>query len=373
MMKKGLFLILAICFGGQSLFGQFDLSHLKYFVGSGTDTTMLVIDFKDAAFDSSYAWGYIYSGSKTGEDMLNAIWSADINLHINIDTASFGNFLQDVTYILHEGLGGMPDFWSSWEGQDLSSLSTNGGIASTLIPGGVFGVSYTDFNPAIAPGLPLPAYDPGALSFDMIDDWVGSGSDSAVMIIDFNDSTEMTSYAFGYLFNDSVSYLQVLQDLDQADTALTVSISGAVFSIDYMGLSRTVRALADWYVWEAENFGNWRLRYIDDVYLHPGDLGAVVYTWLLKPTRPVIPVNINQSIGVPDYTPTLLNIFPNPAEDYIQITGSFKEFALFNSSGQMIRRGCESRISLAALNRGVYILELRLADGSIISETILRQ
>lgn len=371
-MSKVLMQFIGLMIFSFSLSGQFE-SEVSYYLGSGTDTTYLVIDFKDGSFDSAYAWGYIYSGTKTGEDLLNAVAGVDINLEINIDTASFGNFLQDINYIEHEGYGGLPDFWSTWDGPDLASLTSNSGIASPLVAGGIFGVSYTDFNPAIAPGTPLPAYDPEALSFGMVNNWYGSGNDSLVMIIDFSDNTDTTSYAWGYLFSDSVSYLSVLNALDQADPALSVTSSGAVLSISYKNLSGMVGALADWYVWEAENWGNWRLRYADEVYLHPGDFGAVVYTRFLEPVRPVLPVNIDRSIGLFNYGHSKVDVFPNPASGSLSIDGSFDSYRLYSSSGEQVFTGNTSRINLPPLPSGVYFLEIKQPDGHRVVRKILLQ
>jgi hypothetical protein len=361
-MNKGLFPFFFMpLFLGMVLTTQAQLPQPHFFVGSGSDTTLFVVDFKDGSFDSSYVWGYLYSGSQTGEDLLNAIADADVNLDVNIDTASFGNFLQDITYILHDGIGGAPDYWSTWEGSDLATLTSNSGIASPLISGGVFGVSYTDFNPAVAPGVGLPAYDPSALNASMINKWIGSGNDSLIMIIDFSDSSDTSSFAWGYLFNDSVSYLDVLSDLDQQDSALSISISGAVTNINYKGLSGMIGALSDWYVWEAENFGNWRLRYVDEVYLHPGDLGAVVYTRFLNPVRPNLPSNLDQGIEIREIDIPKIEVFPNPTQAYLRIDGSALSYTLYSLNGHVLLEGDSPQISLNAIQSGTYILEIEVA------------
>lgn len=343
-----------------------------FYVGTGTDTTILVIDFKDGTFDSSYSWGYLYNSTRTGEDLLNAIAAADQNLFINIDTASFGNFLQDISYIKHAGLGGLPDYWSTWEGPDMDNLISNNGIASPIIPGGVFGVSYTNFNPPIQPGEALKAYDPGAFKFNMVDSWYGNGSDSLVMIVDFSDSTDTTSYAWGYLFNDSVSYLTVLDNLTAADTLLTVTHSGSVISIGYRGLSGMVSALTDWYVWEAENFGNWRLRYGDEVFLHPGDFGAVVFTRFLNPVRPVLPFNINRSVNTNQLSVPSISVYPNPVSSTLRIEGDLDQYSLYNLAGELILTEKDPELELEHLPKGTYLLEMRLLDGHTIVKKVFK-
>lgn len=362
---------LTLLFVAGGLQAQLALAELKYYVGSGSDTTALIIDFKDGTFDSSYVWGYLYTAPATGEDMLNAIWAADENLEVNIDTASFGNFLQDVSYNEHAGLGGAPNYWSTWEGPDMAGLISNNGIASTLMPGGIFGISYTDFNPAVAPGLPIPAYNPRSLPFSAVNQWVGTGPDSLVMIIDFNDSNSAASYAWGYLFTDSVSYLQVISDIEQQEPGMTVSISGAVTSISYSGHSGMVGALSDWYVWEAENFGNWRLRYVDEVYLHPGDYGALVYTRFLIPQRPVFPINVQQNIGLPGHQEIAVDIYPNPATTAISIGSGVRSVKIYDMSGKEVITTDARYIELSDQPAGIYQVELLNFDGSVRREKLM--
>lgn len=372
-MYKSYLYSLILCSIGLSASAQLDLAALDFYVGTGSDTTALVIDFKDGSFDSSYTWGYLYSGSKTGEDLLHAVAAADQNLLVNVDTASFGNFLQDIQYIQHEGLGGLPDYWSTWDGLDMASLVSNNGIATSLVSGGVFGVSYTDFNPAIAPGNLLKAYNPADLDFGMIDTWVGNGTDSLIMIIDFSDSTDTTSFAWGYLFSDSVSYLTVLNDLDAADSQLSVTISGAVLNITYRGLSGMIGAVSDWYVWEAENFGNWRLRYAEEIYLHPGDFGAVVFTRFLQPVRPILPVNINQSIGIGSYPSPTVNIYPNPVSDQLIIEGEFKIVQVYAINGNLVASGVDNTLDLSVLNSGWYVVKILLPNGMVAVKKVIRR
>ena len=94
-MSKKLFLgLLILNLMVQPLSAQFSFSEVQFWIGSGTDSTLLVIDFNDGTTDSSYAWGYAYSGNETGEDLLNAVAVADANLSI----AAAGGFLNDVIF-----------------------------------------------------------------------------------------------------------------------------------------------------------------------------------------------------------------------------------------------------------------------------------
>ncbi len=138
---------------------QFDLSQVQYWAGAGADSSVLVVDFQDGTGTSSFAWGYLHDGPVTAEIMLNDISAADPTF----TAVTTGGFLGDVTYGDHAGIGGSPDYWSTWSGNDQGGWDSNMGIGETVGHGGLFGCSYTDFNPAIEPGAAVPAAIPAGI------------------------------------------------------------------------------------------------------------------------------------------------------------------------------------------------------------------
>lgn len=134
---------------------QFDLPDVQYWIGTGADSSVLVIDFQDGTDDPSYAWGWLHDGG-TGEDMVNAIAAADPNLDIEVTTG----FLNTITYGSHAGIGGSPDYWSTWDGPGIADMVSNLGLGTELGNGDWFGCSYTDFDPALAPTEPIAATIP---------------------------------------------------------------------------------------------------------------------------------------------------------------------------------------------------------------------
>ena len=152
----------------------FDITQVEFWVGSGPDSSVLVVDFQDGTDDPSYAWGYLHDGTATGEDMVNAIAAADPNITVDIP----GGFLNSFTYGDHAGIGGAPNYWSTWSGTSIADMEMNLGLAEVLVNGSWFGGSYTDFEPALNPREPIAAYDPFAFTADHVQFWVGSGARS---------------------------------------------------------------------------------------------------------------------------------------------------------------------------------------------------
>ncbi|MBK9419988.1 MAG: T9SS type A sorting domain-containing protein [Flavobacteriales bacterium] len=142
----------------SSLCAQFDISQIQYWIGAGADTSVMVVDFQDGSATPSYAWGYLHNGG-TAEDMINAIAAADVNFSIDV----VGGFLNSVTYGTQEAIGGAPDYWSTWSGTSIATFALNNGLAEALGNGDWLGCSYTDFNPPLEPGEPIPAMAPTAI------------------------------------------------------------------------------------------------------------------------------------------------------------------------------------------------------------------
>ncbi|HPF91396.1 MAG TPA: T9SS type A sorting domain-containing protein, partial [Flavobacteriales bacterium] len=146
-------LALSTMLAAASSQAQFTLADVQFWVGAGADSSVLVVDFQDGTEDPSYAWGFLHDAGATGLDMLEAIAAADGSITVDI----VSGFLNSMTYGTHAGIGGAPDYWSTWSGADLASLETNLGLSEVLSNGSWFGCSYTDFDPPLAPTTPIAA------------------------------------------------------------------------------------------------------------------------------------------------------------------------------------------------------------------------
>lgn len=77
-MKKTLLTIVGML--SAALSQAFGFGDITTWAGSGTNQTALVIDWNDGVEPASLVWGYRWSGSASGLDMLNAIMAVDPRL-----------------------------------------------------------------------------------------------------------------------------------------------------------------------------------------------------------------------------------------------------------------------------------------------------
>lgn len=335
---------------------QFNWQNLDFWVGSGSDSALLVIDFAGSDFDSSYAWGYRYNGAQTGEDLLLAIAAADENLSVNIA----GGFLNDVIYHRHAGIGGQPDYWSTWSGSDTASLITNMGIGTPLVSGEWFAISYTDFAPALKPGLPIPAFKPTDFALSQVQNWYGSGNDSAAFIVDFLNGN---SYAWGYLFNDSIAASQMLNDIANQNANLSINAAGFLNDIIYLSDSGLGGQPNYWGTWSATNVGNWYMNSGISHQVKAGELFGASYTDFNPAVRPNAPKN-NSALSLHSTEKISFDLYPNPAHNFLVVSGLRQDayFKISNSQGQIVQEGNlnkdNSRLDVSSLKEGFYFLQL---------------
>lgn len=334
---------------------------IAFWVGQGQDSAYFIVDFNDSSTIESYAWGVLFNGTIDGESMLQAIAAADARFTY----AANSGFLNDIQLGSQQGIGGQPDYWSTWDGPDMGNLSTNLGLASVIGPGELFACSYTDFNPATYPDTPAPAINPAAFTFNDIQAWIGNGNDSAVLVIDFNDGQSVQSYAWGYLFDGSLDGEMLLQAIANTDPTLDVVIdNGFLTDITYKSQAGIGGQPDYWSTWNGINMAEWYSNLGVSTSVQPGEFFGCSYTDFNPAIPPSTPVAAAVATNIPTIT-WQVQLYPNPASEYVYIDAATQQhgtFMLFNLQGQMVRSGQwqgATPISLSALLTGTYILQLR--------------
>lgn len=350
---------------------QFDVTQVQYWVGAGADTSILVVDFQDGSFDgASFAWGYLHNGS-TGAEMLNAIAAADVNFTVDMS----GGFLNDITYGAYAGIGGSPVYWSTWSGTDIASMTMNGGVSAPLGNGDWFACSYTDFDPALEPAEPFAAFDPFRFTAADVVYWVGTGQDTALLMIDFHDGSTTSSYAWGYLFDGSATGESMLNAVTASDPALAVAMGGGFLNdITYGGHAGIGGEPNYWGTWSATNLGNWSMNGGVSTVLNNGDLFGCSYTDFAPALRPSYPVAAEVATSVAELgADALIQVYPQPATDVLHVntlTQGSEAVLVMDLAGRNVFHGTMNNgiatIDVSAWPAGLYILQTTNVKRTIV-------
>lgn len=212
----------------------FDVSEVTYFVGEGNDTSYAVIDFNDYSQSDALVFGIIYDDSISGNMILGQLANHDHRFGIDA-----GNFLNDILFDIHEGVGGQNDFyWSTSDGTDLTNLNSNLGLGTFIEAGEYFAFNFSSYDPVTFETVyplsdPIPATAPEAFTKNEIIEWYGQGTDTTYVVVDFNDLEKNDAYVFAVFHNDSITIDSALTIIANENSLFGVDKASFLNAIEY--------------------------------------------------------------------------------------------------------------------------------------------
>ena len=267
----------------------FTFNDIKNWVGSGTNSCAVVVDFNDGGDGNrSFAWGYRWNGeSPSMKTILDEILAKDCRLKMFASSSAYGTFIEAFAYdvdgdggtfkrtynsetyaydhaqsddddifptlestsFIDDATGNYVYSGTSWmqlygTGEafaDVAFAETPTGVDITYPENGEWiclrictyeSISDAEWNPisyecdTASPNVPVAA----ACAFSMkdIQFWVGRGTNSCAVVIDFNDdrATGFCSFAWGYRWNgESPSMTAILNEILAKDSRLKMFAS----------------------------------------------------------------------------------------------------------------------------------------------------
>lgn len=358
--------LLFLLFFTQLIFAQFAANDVKFFVGSGTETAYLVVDFKDGTDDRSYAWGYRFDSADnpTMADILTTIVNEEPKFIIDLGFG--GGFLSDLTFNSHSGIGGLPEYWSTWSGTSAQTFTQNGGLSESLINGKWYGVSYGFGNPtAEAPTTPIPAYSSQWYNASEITMWLGTGSNKSLIVVDFGTETNGVedSFVFGIQYNGSITTNQALTLIQTELSAFNYTMSGtAITDVTVGSHTASSTGTSVWKTYKGTDLSNWKTE------TGTSQLTLSNNEWLglsIGSRRPFIPQEVTPSLSNQKQNKINFTIYPNPTSEVLNIqTEEFINYVtIFSVSGKQLIQTSSTSIDVSLLHSGTYFVELQTNKG----------
>jgi len=359
-------------------------STIKFWVGSGTDSSALVVTFNSSSFDSSFVWGILFDDSISGSEILDIVAGNDPNF----GWAGNGSFLDSVSYNDKSGKNGTDNFWWGIFSQTETGWVSNSGLVEIVKSGDVYGLSFTDYDtidysPNRLPAFPIPALNPYILTKSDWDDdtlrWFGEGNSYAILVVDFTPVVDGKSYAFGIKFDDSTTGLGLLEKVAELDSTFRINESGFLNDIIYQSDSGIGGNPNYWGTWSATNFGNWSMNSGISQKVLNGDLVACTYTNFAPPARPTYPQIVEapeeDNIGVQALIKDLpIRIYPNPMKNILNISLENEfQVEIRNTIGQLVFSSTaldNLQIDSQSWSTGVYFVSITSPFGRATSKVI---
>lgn len=357
----------------QFVFAQFTSDDVEFYVGEGDQTAYLVIDFKDGTDDRSYAWGFRYNANENPSflDILEAIDLEEPAFEID----QTGGFLNDIIYNNHSGVGGDPDWWSTWSGSSMEMLEMNGGIGEVVENGMWYGCSYGFSNPmAEAPITPIPAYSSLWFSQNDIETWIGTGSNQSLVVVDFGTTTNdiKDSFVFGIQYDGSITAEEALLLIENNTSYFSYSVvSSEITDIELDQYSAQNTAENQWKYFTGTNLSNWETA---------TDFNQIQLThnsWFglsFSDRRPYTPLEAESLLSQKDFSDNDFIIYPNPVTSQLNIKTNegIDEITVYNMHGQLMLSTTRKRINLENLKPGVYQVRIKSETG-IMNKKIIKK
>lgn len=373
--KLGLAIVFSLCFFTAK---SYDFSRVKFWIGEGSDSAMLVVSFNQSGKDSAYCWGVRFNGTLTGIELLDKVDQADRNFAWKSD----GGFLDSISYNAIVGKNATNGFYWGIYSFD-SSWNYNSGLSEVLANGSIYGVSFTNFNPEVLPANPIAALNPDAVKYDMVwkaNEWFGEGEDSAFLVVDFNSVDNISSFVFGIRFKDSISGLEALNLVENMDTTFHIQVDAFLNDISYRQYEGNGGAPNYWATWSATNFGNWEMNVGLQQKIRSGDFFGCTYTDFnpaLRPNYPLKAVNPGkETTSVGEINKSISAIFfPNPFTERIEIKNSEKiqGVLIYNILGELVYEASNAtNIETNLWESGVYFVKV-FQQGSVHTLKLIKK
>jgi len=352
---------------------QFTANDVKFFIGSGTQTAYVVVDFKDGTDDRSYAWGVRFNAGETLS--INTLLQKIQANEPQFTYQQGGGFLNTIGFNTHYQTSGS-DWWSTWSGSSASTFSGNGGIGGNVQDGKWYGFSYGFSNPSMqAPVTPIPAYSSLWYNASQITNWIGTGTNKSLVVVDFgtdNATGNANSFVFGIQYNGTITAEQALQLIDNnLSTFNFSSASNQVSSLSFNSLSGNVSGSNTWKLYKGTNLSNWKTNPdLSSVTLSNNDWFGLSF----GTRRPFTPTEANATLSVSNAVKEKFAIYPNPASDFITIDTkeNIKEVNIYSISGQKVLNTQNHKINIQNLQPGVYLVEIKTGQ-SVTTHKIIKK
>lgn len=356
--------LLSMClfFLVQLVQAQFNSENVEFWVGEGDKECYLVIDFRDGTSDSSFVWGIKFNEGDALEfgQMIEAVAVAEPNFTVDIA----GGFLNDIYYNTHSGLGGSPDYWSTWSGNDSNTMTMNGGVSEAAVDQRWYGISY-GFSPAEMPTITYPAYSSLWFTSTAIDYSIGEGSNYSIIVVDFvEDATaENLSFAWKVNYNETITAHEALLLIDENDTEFDVMIdNGEIISINYATLQGNV-----WESYTGTDLSNWVTSSSNPVLENENWYGITKGQGYTR--RPFTPIPAEENpLYVDGFDKNSVFIYPNPATNFINIESENKisKVEIYSSLGRLVKQFANvserQQLDISSLAKGIYMIRINAEE-----------
>jgi hypothetical protein len=211
------------------------------------------------------------------------------------------------------------------------------------------------------------------IEFDQILNWTGSGSNVAILVVDFNDGAE-DCFAFGFRFEGAKTADDMLNDIALAISNFSVNTSGGFLQDLSFEMHNGTGGSPFYWMTFVHNGSQWEMNWdgIDEVLTDSMYFAASYtdvdssFTPLNLPENP-IPAPVDASVN--EFSVPLVQVFPNPVTDELRFVSDDRILLIEISdiSGKLILTESNDQsficLNISILPAGLYMIRINCQSG----------
>ena len=372
----------------QGAWGKF-LSEMKYYVNIQKTLTNPSGSYWAYNINENYAQGISlqkiadgdvieFGGNVCGnsDDYWNTVWTKAIvavptppaHYTIGIKQSQYGKITPEGPITVSEGEDVTLTI-APYVGYHLGELKVGNNVVTSAVVGNKYTISNVRANDSV--WVKFAVDHNNTITTNDIKYWVGKGNNKVIFASNWCNPD--SSLAWGYRFStDSVTVEKMLRDIDAADSRLQCTISGGFMSsIVYTEGATTLKNPAGVYLMYNVNeeptmigIATKKVGNGDIVEFGGYSCGMGDDYWNMVWTKNIVAVG-SPTTDVDDTHGVALNIYPNPAREYISvdIEGDCT-YSIIDMNGRTVAVGTlngdktSRTIDISALDEGVYFVSL---------------
>ncbi|MCF8372305.1 MAG: T9SS type A sorting domain-containing protein [Bacteroidales bacterium] len=209
--------------------------------------------------------------------------------------------------------------------------------------------------------------------------WVGTGANHSILVVDFNSGLESESVAFGYKYDNTATSEDMIAAIASAYPDFIVDMAGGFLNdLSYQQQTGMGGNPEYWMTASRTETGLWSMNWGISTVLNDGDWFGCTYGPVDENWNPInLPGNPVPAGLLPIFEPEnpSIKIFPNPCSDFISISSgqsTFSNIEILDMNGKiwLSDSNMDDLVDVRNFPAGIYTIQISNDEGIYSSKFI---
>lgn len=209
--------------------------------------------------------------------------------------------------------------------------------------------------------------------------WVGTGANHSILVVDFNSGLESESVAFGYKYDNMATGEDMIAAIASAYPDFIVDMAGGFLNdLTYQQQTGLGGNPEYWMTTSRTETGLWSMNWGISTVLSDGDWFGCTYSPVDENWNPInlpgnpVPAGL---LSITEQETPNIEIFPNPCSDYISIgmgQSNFSNFEIIDMNGKswLSENEIDGLVDVRNLPAGIYAIHISNKAGNLSEKFI---